>query len=81
MSNSGIGPVGQPLLTPEVARTRNVLALKRREQFAASHPEIDIRAMRVASGRMVFEVREPELQVVWIDQTAMMNDFKARYPR
>ncbi len=56
-------------------------ALRWREQFAAEHPEIDIRAMRESNGRLTYHVRERDVQVVWVDQTAMVDDFKARYPR
>jgi hypothetical protein len=78
MSNSGIA-AETPLLTPEAARTASLLALQRRERFAARRPEIVIRAKRV-DGRLVFDVTAADYAVTWLDATAMMDDLEARYP-
>jgi hypothetical protein len=79
MPNSGIEQATAPLLTPEAARTAMALALKRRERFAARHPEVDIRARR-ERGRLIFYVTEANTAVAWLDAFAMLDDLESRYP-
>lgn len=78
MPNSGIA-AETPLLTPEAARAASLLALERRERFAARCPEIVISAKREGV-RLVFGVTAADYAVTWLDPTAMMDDLEARYP-
>jgi hypothetical protein len=80
MPNSGIEQAIAPLLTPEAARTAMRVAARRREQFAAKHPEVKFTARRDGS-RLLFEVSEPT-RASWAthDPVAMMDDLEARYP-
>lgn len=80
IGNSGPGPVLPRRADDHVPRTPTVI--RRREQFANLHPEVDVRARRVG-GVMTFFVREPGQAepVAWTDPSAMMDDLEKRYPR
>jgi hypothetical protein len=62
----------------EPVRAGHAEAVRRREQFAGRHPEIDIRGTREGA-RLVFHVTAPDLGICWHDPTAMMDDLEARY--
>ena len=80
MSNSGIESELQFILADHATHARNLKVIERREAFARRHPEIDIRAQRVPGARLAFNVQEPDMQICWLDGTAMMNDLETRYP-
>lgn len=56
-------------------------ALRRREEFARRHPDIDITARR-ENGQLRFYAREPghPEPAAWTDLNAMLDDLETRHP-
>jgi len=75
MDTSATGDT-RALLQSERVRTRNLQILERRARFEASHPGIDIKAKREPGGPLTFYVRADDVQVCWLNASAMMDDLE-----